>query len=65
VRIRTIDEKKVTFLVNGHRLRIYHKPLTREEFVKHLQENIDLKAVRKDSPSSPTDSQNPFVFLKK
>eukprot|EP00253_Pinus_taeda_P025326 PITA_25326 len=34
VKIRTIDEEIVIFLVNGHRLRIYHKPLTKEEFVK-------------------------------
>lgn len=54
VRIRNIDEEKVTFLVNGHRLRIYHKPLTREEFVKNMQDNIDLKVVRKVFPSSPT-----------
>lgn len=50
----TIDEEKVTFVVNGHRLRIYHKPLTREEFSKHLQDNLNLKVLRKDFPSYPT-----------
>jgi len=52
VRIKTIDEERVTFLVNGHRLRIYHKPLTKEEFDKNLQDKIDLKMIRKDFPSS-------------
>lgn len=65
VRIRTIDEEKVTFLVNGHRLRIYCKPLIRKEFAKHIQDNIDLKVVRKDSPSSPTWLTKGFCFLKK
>ena len=36
VRIRTIDEERITFLVNGHRLIIYHKPLKKEEFIKYL-----------------------------
>ena len=34
VRIRTIDEERTPLLVNGHRLKIYQKLLTREEFVK-------------------------------
>ena len=54
VKIITIDEEKVTFLVNGHKLRIYHKTLTREEFIRNLQENIDLKFVKEDSSSPPT-----------
>lgn len=33
VRIRIIDEEKVPLLVNGHRLKIYHMPMTKEEFV--------------------------------
>ena len=34
VRIRTIDESKTTLLVNGHRLNIYQKPISKEEFIK-------------------------------
>ena len=32
IKIGTIDDEEVTFLVNGHRLKLYHKPLSREEF---------------------------------
>ena len=33
VRIKTIDELQTPLTVNGHRLKIYHKPLSKEEFV--------------------------------
>eukprot|EP00253_Pinus_taeda_P025379 PITA_25379 len=34
VRIKTIDEYQTPLIVNGHRLKIYYKPLSKEEFVK-------------------------------
>lgn len=49
VRIRTIEEERTTFIMNGHRLRIYHKSL-----IKYLQDNTGLKLVKKDFPYSPT-----------
>ena len=54
IKIRTIDEEKVTFLVNGHRLKLYHKPLSREEFVKRFQENSDVNLMKKNPSSSST-----------
>ena len=54
VKIRTIDEEKVPLLVNGHRLKVSHKPLSREEFVKIFQDNIDMKLVKKNYSSSLT-----------
>lgn len=58
VRIRTIDEEKTSLLVNGHRLGLYQKPLTKEEFVKMFQDNSELKMVKKNSSSFP-----PYKFL--
>ena len=37
VRIRTIDKKKVPLRVNGHWLKIYHKKISRENFVRIFQ----------------------------
>ena len=54
IKIRTIDEGKVAFLVNGHRLKLYHKPLSREEFIKKFQDNIDMKLLKKNPSSSLT-----------
>ena len=36
VQIRTIDEEGIPLLVNGHRLKIYKKPLSREEFINSI-----------------------------
>ena len=30
VKIRTIDDEQATFVVNGHRLKVYHKPLSKQ-----------------------------------
>ena len=32
--IRTIDEENVPLLVNVHQLKVYHNPISREEFIK-------------------------------
>ena len=54
VKIRTIDEEKVSLLVNGHRLKVYYKPLSREVFVRKFQDNIDMELVKKNYSSSLT-----------
>jgi len=54
MRISTIDEKKVPLLANGHRLKIYHKPISREDFVRIFQDNIEMKLVKKNSSSPLT-----------
>jgi hypothetical protein len=36
IRIKKIDEQQTRLLVNGQRLRIYNKPLSREEFLTHI-----------------------------
>jgi hypothetical protein len=33
VKLKTIDDEGISFMANGHRLRLYHKPISREEFV--------------------------------
>jgi len=30
VKNKTIDENAISFVVNGHRLKVYHKPITKE-----------------------------------
>ena len=36
VLIQTIDEEAISMLVNGHRLKIYRKPLSKQEFIETL-----------------------------
>jgi hypothetical protein len=36
IKIKTIDEQQTPLLVNGHQLRVYNKPLSKEEFLTHI-----------------------------
>ena len=36
VLIRTIDEETIPMIINGHRLKIYRKPLSKQEFIEKL-----------------------------
>eukprot|EP00253_Pinus_taeda_P011333 PITA_11333 len=38
--IRTIDEEAIPMLVNGHRLKIYRKPLSRQEFIETMEKAV-------------------------
>ena len=40
VLIRTIDEEAIPMLINGHRLKIYRKPLSRQEFIKIVEKSV-------------------------
>eukprot|EP00253_Pinus_taeda_P021084 PITA_21084 len=40
VLIRTIDEEAIPMLVNGHRLKIYKKPLSRQEFIETVEKSV-------------------------
>jgi hypothetical protein len=33
VKIKTIDDGQVSFVVNGHRLKLYHIPISKEDFL--------------------------------
>jgi len=45
VKLRTIDEEKYPIIANGHKLKLYNKPISKEEFIAKLQEQISLTMV--------------------
>ena len=49
--IWTIDEEAIPMLVNGHRLKIYMKPLSKQEFIDNLSKT--LLVVEQVSTSTP------------
>jgi hypothetical protein len=55
IRIKKIDEQQTPLLVNGHRLRVYNKPLSKEEFLTHILQNSDIQMISKegDPPTNP------------
>ena len=38
--IRTIDEESIPLLVNGHRLKIYKRPLSKQEFIDDINKIV-------------------------
>ena len=34
IEIKKIDDSQTSFVINGHRLRLYHQPISRQDFVK-------------------------------
>ena len=54
VRICMIDEEKMSFLVNGHRLRLYQKPMSKGQFISDLQTHGEFEIMGVEELSSTT-----------
>lgn len=54
VQIRTIDEEGIPFLVNGYRLKVYIKPMSKEEFISTINREVNL--IRSFIDSNPKHS---------
>ena len=50
VKIRTIEAEAIPLLVNGHRLKVYKKPLSKQEFIDGINKTV--MVVEKDSASA-------------
>ena len=50
VKIKTIDDGQVSFVVNGHRLKFYHKPISREYFLQVMSDDKALALVYGEVP---------------
>eukprot|EP00253_Pinus_taeda_P010895 PITA_10895 len=50
----TIDGSGYTFKANGHRVRLYRKPLTRESFCQQLRQDSDMEILREEDKSPPS-----------
>ena len=55
VRINTIDDSQNSFVVNGHRLKVYNKPLSRDDFLQKISKQPKIKIVGEESspPANP------------
>ena len=52
VRLVTIDDTRASFIENGHRLRLYHRPASKDAFIKHLSKKYGLKVINAEKSSS-------------
>ena len=55
VNIRPIGDEQAAFVINGHRLKLYHKPLSEQEFIHNMSQQHELELVGEEmTSSSPT-----------
>jgi hypothetical protein len=45
IKIKKIDDGQVSFVVNGHRLKFYHKPISKEDFLQVMSTDKELALV--------------------
>lgn len=45
VKLITIDDARTPLLTNGHRLRLYHHPTSRDSFTKFFADNSDFEII--------------------
>ena len=55
VEIKTIDGSQVSFVVNGHRLRIYHQPMSKQDFIQNVLQQNEIELVEEEVIPPPPD----------
>ena len=55
VKIKTIDGSKVSFIVSGHRLRIYHQPTSRHDFIEKFLQQREIELIEEEFIPPPPD----------
>ena len=53
---KTIDDSQTSFVVNGHRLRLYHELISRQDFVKNFLQQKEMELVEEEVIPPPPDS---------
>ena len=51
VRIKTMDDSNISFVVNGHRLRLYQKPISKNDFLQDILQQQTMELVQGEVPS--------------
>ena len=55
VKIKTNDGSEASFIVNGHRLRLYHQPTSRQDFVQNILQHIEMELIEEEVIPPPPD----------
>ena len=62
----TVNENRTPFFANGQRLRLYHKPISRDVFITQVASNPGYQLVQgKESFSAPVNLQKAIVIYTK
>ena len=55
VEINTIDGSQVFFVVNGHRLILYHQPTSKQDFIQNVLQKNEMELVEGEAIPPPLD----------
>lgn len=61
--LTTIDPIRFKILVNGHRLRLYHKPATKEQFLQQFTNQVQTTASTAFEKVPATSKENPLATV--
>jgi hypothetical protein len=56
VKLQTIDDEASSFIVNGHRLKLYNKPVSKEDFLHQISEQNEMEVLEKQNHVFPPPS---------
>jgi hypothetical protein len=56
VKLQTIDDEASSFIVNGHRLKLYNKLVSKDDFLQQISQQNEMKVSEKQNKVSPTHS---------
>ena len=48
VEIKTIDGSQISFVVNGHRLILYHQPTSKQDFIQNVLQQNEIELVEEE-----------------
>ena len=55
IKIKPIDGSEVSFIVNGYRLRLYHQPTSRQDFVQNVLQHREMELIEEEVIPPPPD----------
>ena len=53
--IKTIDGSQISFVVNGQRLRLYHQPTSKQDFIQNVLQQNEMELVEEEVIPPPPD----------
>ena len=58
VKIKTIDGSEISFVVNGHRLRLYHQTTSKNDFIQNVLQQKEMELVEGEAIPPPPNPWN-------
>jgi hypothetical protein len=56
IKLQTIDDEASSFTVNGNRLKLYNKPINKEDFLQQISQQNEMEVLDKHNHVSPSHS---------